>query len=102
MCMTSIYEGTPMVIIEAMQCGCVPMVYDTYAAARDMINDGTDGFVIPPFDEVMYAKKLAYLMDNADAMAKMKHNAMQSSKRFDCNTIIDQWEKLLSNSNKQL
>ena len=102
MCMTSIYEGTPMVIIEAMQCGCVPMVYDTYAAARDMINDGTDGFVIPPFDEVMYAKKLAYLMDNASVMAKMKHNAMQSSKRFDCNIIIEQWEKLLSNSNKQL
>lgn len=100
MCMTSIYEGTPMVIIEAMQCGCVPMVYDTYAAAHDMINDKTDGYVIPPFDEEMYAMKLACLMDNADAREKMKHNAMKSSRRFDCDAIIDQWEKLLSKSNK--
>lgn len=96
MCMTSIYEGTPMVVIEAMQCGCVPMVYDTYAAARDMINDGTDGFVIPPFNYQLYAQRLGYLMDNAEAREKMKHNAMKSSRRFDCDAIIDQWEKLLS------
>ena len=100
MCMTSIYEGTPMVTIEAMQCGCVPMVYDTYAAARDMINDGTDGYVIPPFNDQLYAQRLGYLMDNAEAREKMKHNAMKSSRRFDSDAIIDQWEKLLSKSNE--
>lgn len=96
MCMTSIYEGTPMVIIESMQCGCVPMVYDTYAAARDMINDETDGYVIPPFDEEMYAKKLACLMDNAEARTKMKFEAMKSSRRFDSDDIMNQWENLLN------
>lgn len=98
MCMTSIYEGTPMVIIEAMQCGCVPMVYDTYAAARDMISDGTDGIVVPPFDEEMYAEKLAYLMDNEDVRSRMRLEAVRSSARFERDVIIDQWEHLISPS----
>lgn len=97
MCMTSIYEGTPMAIIEAMQCNCVPVVYGTYAAARDMINDGTDGYVVKPLDENDYAKKLAYLMDNDDARQRMGTEATQSSRRFDAEVIIDQWEELLNN-----
>lgn len=95
MCMTSIYEGTPMVIIEAMQCGCVPVVYGTYAAAHDMISDGTDGYVVMPLDENDYVNKLAYLMDNDDARRRMGVEAIRSSRRFDADAIIDQWEKLL-------
>lgn len=97
MCMTSIYEGTPMVIIEAMQCGCVPMVYGTYAAAHDMIDDGVDGFVVPPFNEGLYAEKLSQLMDDEDLRLRMKKNAIASSKRFDSDAILDQWEGLLLN-----
>lgn len=96
LCMTSIYEGTPMVIIEAMQCGCVPVVYDTYAAARDMINDGTDGYVIPPFEEKMYTEKLSQLMDDEDLRLRMKADAIESSKRFDSEEIMSQWEELIN------
>lgn len=95
MCMTSIYEGTPMVIIEAMQCGCIPMVYDTYAAASDMITDGKDGYVIPPFDERMYVSKLSRLMENDGLRDRMKAEGVKSSTRFDIDRIIDQWEKLI-------
>lgn len=97
MCMTSISEGTPMVIIEAMQCGCVPVVYGTYAAAHDMINDGKDGYVVKPLDEKDYIKKLAYLMDNDDVRRRMGVEAIRSSRRFDSDAIIDQWEKLIKN-----
>lgn len=96
MCMTSIYEGTPMVIIEAMQCGCVPMVYDTYAAAHDMINDGVDGFVVPPFDEKMYAEKLSLLMDDEELRQRMKDCAIESSRRFDSDGILNEWEELIN------
>ena len=84
-----------MVIIEAMQCGCVPVVYGTYAAAHDIISDGTDGYVVMPLDENDYVNKLAYLMDNDDARRRMGVEAIRSSRRFDADAIIDQWEKLL-------
>lgn len=95
MCMTSLNEGMPMVIVEAMQCGVVPLVYDTYSAAKDLISDGETGFVIPPFDKSKYAKKLSLLMDNEDLRIKMGVKAMQSTSRFDLDSIIDQWEKLI-------
>ncbi len=97
MCMTSIYEGTPMVVIEAMQCRCVPVVYGTYAAARDIVSDGVDGYVIPPLDAKMYAQKLARLMDSPDVLGRMMDRAAASSKRFDSAEIIGQWEKMLTN-----
>lgn len=95
MCMTSIYEGTPMVVIEAMQCGCIPMVYDTYAAAHDMISDGVDGYVIPPFHEAMYAHKLSRLMEDNTLRNTMQEHAIESSKRYDLHGVLDKWEALL-------
>lgn len=96
MCMTSLNEGTPMVIVEAMQCNCVPVVYDTYSAAKDMIDDGKTGFIIPPFDKKEYARKLSLLMDNEDLRQQMDEAAKASTERFEINGIIDQWEKLVN------
>lgn len=95
MCMTSIYEGTPMVIVEAMQMGCIPIVYDTYTAARDMITDGVDGYVVEPFHKDKYASRLSALMDDAALRSKMSVKAKASVHRFDLERIIDEWEHLL-------
>lgn len=95
MCMTSIYEGTPMVIVEAMQCNCVPVVYDTYSAAKDMIEDGKTGFIIPPFNKKEYADKLSLLMDNENLRQQMGEAAKASTERFEIEGIIDQWESLI-------
>ena len=95
LCMTSLYEGTPMVIIEAMQCKCVPIVYDTYSAAKDLIADGETGYIIPPFDKQSYAEKLSRLMDDEDLRQQMADKALASTKRFDLDKIIDEWEILI-------
>lgn len=95
MCMTSLNEGMPMVIAEASQCHCVPMVYDTYSAAKDMIDDGKTGFIIPPFNKKEYARKLSLLMDNEDLRQQMGNAAKASTERFEIEGIIDQWEELI-------
>ena len=95
MCMTSLNEGTPMVIIEAMQCKCVPIVYDTYSAAKDLIADGETGYIIPPFDKQSYAEKLSRLMEDEDLRQQMADKALTSTKRFDLDKIIDEWEMLI-------
>lgn len=94
-CMTSLFEGTPMVITEAMQYGCVPMAYDTFSAVHDMIDDGNNGFIVEPFDEEFYVNKLVALSSEVD-YARMAKCAMHSLAKFDSEVVIDEWEHMLN------
>lgn len=49
LCMTSTIEGLPMVLLEVMAAGCVPIVYGSFAAAEDVITNGENGYVVEPF-----------------------------------------------------
>ena len=42
-CLTSTKEGSPMVVVEAMQYGCVPIAYDSFAALADVVDNGVTG-----------------------------------------------------------
>ena len=49
-CMTSRFEGFPMVLNEAIISKCIPILFDSFPAARDIIEDGKSGILIKPFD----------------------------------------------------
>lgn len=93
--MTSRYEGWGMVLTEGMQQGCVPVLYNSYDAAKVIISkSGKDGFLVKPFNRKEFANRLEQLMDNQELRESMAHNAVESVKRFDVSIIADQWEAL--------
>lgn len=94
-CLTSIYEGWGMTLTEGMQCGCIPFTFNSYAAATDIIDNETNGYLISPFNEEEYAEKLHTLMKNKDLQQRMSIEAIQKSRLFDQKVISDKWEKLL-------
>lgn len=96
-CMTSIFEGWGLVLTEAMCYGCVPIVFDSYAAASDIINDGENGFLIPPFRRKRYEKKLISMMTNLDIRKKMATKAYLSCKKYAIDYIGEEWVKILAN-----
>lgn len=98
-CMTSVTEGLPMVLIEAQQYGCVPIAYSSFAALDDIINDGENGYSVKAFDQKEYVSKLRRLMDNSNIRDRMSVNAIESVKRFNVDNIaalwIDNFERIL-------
>ena len=64
-CMTSNFEGFPMVLPEAMSFGVVPLAFDSFPAVSDIIIDNKNGFLIPPFSIKQYVKKIEILINNA-------------------------------------
>lgn len=93
-CMTSNFEGFPMVLPEAMAFGAVPFAFDSYSAVHDIIEDNKTGILVTPFSIKEYANKLALLMSDEDARIRMSENCMKDVTRFSLDNIVDQWEKL--------
>lgn len=89
--MTSGYEGWGMVLTEAMQCGAVPIAFDSFASVRDIIEDGVDGFLVTPFDLDEYERKLRVIMSDDSKRSQMASSAMENVKRFDIEKVADQW-----------
>lgn len=91
LCNTSVTEGWGLVLVEAMQYGCVPVAFDNYASVHDIIDDDENGYVIPAFDEKEYARKLNLLMSDEDLRMKMAAKGRESTKRFEPKVIAQQW-----------
>ena len=58
-CMTSNYEGFPMVLLEAMQFGCVPIAFKSFESLDDIIINHNNGYQITPFDIYEYINSLS-------------------------------------------
>lgn len=94
-CMSSSYEGFPLVLAEAQASGCVPVVFSSFSAAHDIIEDGVNGCLVKPFDIRAYADTLRRLMSDEKKLAAMSAAARESVKRFSSERIFAECEKLL-------
>jgi glycosyltransferase involved in cell wall biosynthesis len=92
--MTSAYEGWGMTIVEAMQNGCVPIVYDTFDAAKDIIRSNESGYVIKDGNSSEYCEKLRNLMCDDQRRKSMAQNAVSDMKRYTLDNIVKQWTEL--------
>lgn len=97
--LTSDFEGFPLVIPECMSFGVIPVVYDSYAAVGDIIENGKDGIVVP-FQEKGYkayeaATMVAGIMENEDKRRQMAVAAIEKSKRYSVDEIYRKWMEII-------
>ena len=96
--MASNSEGFPMVLVEAMQYGCVPFAFNSFASLTDIIDDGENGMIIPPFDEDEYADRIVKFVNMSDAQQlKFRRNAVEKSKTFSVENIGKKWIEKIDN-----
>jgi glycosyltransferase involved in cell wall biosynthesis len=95
--LTSDLEGFGLVIVESMAYGVVPIVYGSYEAVFDIIDDGENGFITPkPFDEDFTVQKMKKLMTDDSFCLEMGKNAMEKSKQFSIEAVISKWYNILT------
>ena len=94
--LTSRYEGLPMVLLEAQACGLPIVAFACQCGPRDIITDGSDGFLIAEKKRLLFAQQLSTLMQDPALRQRMGEAARQSSLRFSEDCIMQQWESLLS------
>lgn len=95
--LTSEYEGLPLVLLEGMANGCIPVVYDTFKSAHDIIKSGENGFLIAPFDEAEFIGKMESIMSKQDSLKEMSHNARKIIDTYSYPQIMNKWMNLIDN-----
>ena len=94
--MTSLYEGLPMVLLEAQAAGLPIVSMACKCGPRDVITDGVDGFLVAEGDTGAFAVKLRQLMSDDGLRKQMGLTARKSSDRYDETLIMDKWVQLFN------
>lgn len=92
--MTSLYEGLPMVLLEAQAAGLPIVSMACKCGPRDVVTDGVNGFIVPDGDVGAFARRLAELMSDSDMRQRMGREAWLNSSRFDKTQIMPLWERM--------
>jgi len=93
---TSSSEGFPNVIGEAMSAGLPIVAYDCVAGPSEMIEDGKNGFLIPLFDEHLFAEKLRFLINHEENRVAMGIKARTSIGQFSKLEIAEKFYQLIT------
>ena len=88
--LSSLYEGMPLVAIEAMTAG-VPCVSFGISGIRDVIADGADGLIVEKHTAEAFAEGINSLIEQKGLRAKMSARAREKVKVFAKEKVMEQW-----------
>ena len=90
----SLSEGMPVVGVQALDAGLALAGSDIPGLA-DVLEDGANGFAVPPTDEARYAAELGRLIADPDRLEAMRRTSRRRAARFDWGGIVEAYERVL-------
>ncbi|MFV9472839.1 glycosyltransferase [Advenella sp. RU8] len=97
---TSISEGFPNALSEAVAFPLASIAYDCSAGPADIIQDGENGFLIPLQEKEIYVKKLSKLMQSKDLINKMKKEYLNFREKYSKEKICHQYIEFIIDTKK--
>ena len=94
--MTSRSESWGLTLTEAQQFGVVPIAFNAYSSLSDIIENSKNGIIVPECDIASYEKQLLNLINNKLERTKLAVNAVESSRQFSKDIIVQKWWNLLN------
>lgn len=90
--LSSLYEGSPMSIIEAMAAG-LPVVATNVGGVPDLVSD-SNGILVEPNDDQALAHALVSLVEDGSLRRSMGKASKKNSRRYDAEIVAEQYERL--------
>lgn len=89
-CLTSYFEGLPMVLIEAQSFGLPSIAFDIFTGPSEILSE-TSGVIINDGDLESFADEIYNLISNPELRKNMSFFAWEESKRFAKEAIAKKW-----------
>jgi glycosyltransferase involved in cell wall biosynthesis len=93
--MSSLAEGFPNALCEAMACGLPVVSFNCSSGIREIIRDGVDGLIVRAADPTALASALDGLMANEGERRRLAVKAVEVTKRFGLEETMSRWERLV-------
>lgn len=92
--LTSLWEGLPRSILEAMSAG-IPVVANAVDGVKEIVKDGETGYLTEPFQTDKMSDIILKLLDNEPLARRMGKRGQESiSQEFDIGHMVRQQENL--------
>ena len=92
-CLTSLWEGLPRVLPQAMALG-IPIVATNVDGTPEAVIHNVNGFVTKPRDTKAMAERIIYLLDNSQEAKMMGKQGKKMVREFDIRRMVREQEDL--------
>lgn len=93
--MTSRFEGLGMCLLEAKAHGLPCVAFDVPTGPAELITDGTNGWLIPPFSCEKMEEKIEGLIENGTLRENFSQNAKLGTEKLQAEHILAQWNEVI-------
>jgi glycosyltransferase involved in cell wall biosynthesis len=87
-CLSSLYEGTPLALFEAMAAG-KPIVSTAVDGCREVLTDGVTGLLVPPADPAALADAIERVAGSPALRDELSRRALEESRKYDVRACVD-------------
>jgi glycosyltransferase involved in cell wall biosynthesis len=91
--LSSLWEGLPAVIVEAMACGVPVVATDCPSGPNEIITNESEGLLVPPEDHKALAKAILKVLSDADLADRMRATGKARAHDFHVARITRQYER---------
>ena len=95
-CLTSETEGWPLALTEAQAHGCIGIAFGSTSGIKDILSPHEEcGFIIPPFDENVYADTLIHIATLSEKEKEhIRRKSVEKRLQYAPSIIAKKWKEL--------
>ncbi len=94
--LSSIMEGLPMVLLEALACGIPIISTDCETGPREVLGNGRYGMLVRVMDSNDLADKMLLLAWDSKLKEKYSKLSLERANKFEINKFVNQWIDLIN------
>lgn len=94
LCLTSRYEGLPMVLIEGISYGLPIVSFDCDTGPAEILSN-TGSILVPQGDIEQFSESLIQLMNSREQRIEISLKSIEKAKEYNASKIIEEWINLI-------